>query len=1002
MHERRAIFAWVSPRSGFDLTTTSHCHDHSDRADRRHPPAPSSDPRWRVQHLACHGNHRRLVMESEEREAHLLHSVPLPNAQSILAARQRGEFDLVNAREELQRQSEWLRITLASIGDAVITTDAEGRVTFLNGVAESLTGWALTDAAGRPLPEVFRIINERTRQLAENPALRALREGTVVGLANHTALIAKDGTERPIDDSAAPMRGRDGAAVGSVLVFRDVTERKRAEEGQARLAAIVESSEDAILSKTLDGIILSWNAGAERLFGYTAQETVGQPITLIIPTERRDEERAILERLRRGERIEHFETVRVSKDGRRLDISLTISPVRNAEGDIVGASKVARDISRRVRAEREHRQLVSIVETSTDLVGLASLDGRILYFNDAGLRLLGLNSVEQARTKSLFDFVPPEYLPTVEKQMLPALHAEGRWEGEWCYRNATTGRLVPVSKKVTLIRDTQTGEPIAFATVSRDVTDRIQAEEELRRSEERYRRAAAEASQAAEANAKFRAFFEQGTNFAGVLALDGRVIEANRLCLDACGFAREVVIGKPFWDCGWWNRSAALMDMVRAGCVQAAGGLMFRAETNYFIADGSERVVDLHLAPVTDEAGCVLFIAATGTDVTDRRRMEDSLRAADRKKDEFIALLAHELRNPLAPIRNGLQVMRLAGGDAGAADRAREMMDRQLSHMVRLIDDLLDISRINRNKMELRRSRVLLADVVSSAVETARPLLDAAGHDLTVSLPPKPVYLDADLTRLAQVFSNLLTNSVKYTERGGRIWVSAERRGGEVAVSVRDTGIGIPAGSLAQIFDMFAQVDRPIERSTGGLGIGLALVKGLVEMHGGTVTAQSDGQGQGSTFTVTLPVLATPEEPATMARENGQAATGPKRRILVVDDNRDGADSLAMMLGLMGNDVRTTYDGLQAIEVARQFLPQVVLMDVGMPRLDGLEATRRIRQHDWGRDMTIIALTGWGQDGDRERSHDAGCDGHLVKPVNLPDLEKQLSELVNERRASPQ
>ena len=232
----------------------------------------------------------------------------------------------------MRKQSEWLRITLASIGDAVISTDAEGRVTFLNGVAEALTGWPQAEAAGRPLPDVFHIVNEQTRQPVENPALRALREGTIVGLANHTVLIARDGTERPIDDSAAPIRDESGAPVGAVLVFRDVTERKRAEEAQARLAAIVESSDDAIVSKTLDGVIRSWNAGAERLFGYTADEAIGQPITLIIPPERHDEERAILARLRRGERVEHFETVRVAKDGRRIDISLTISPVRDARG----------------------------------------------------------------------------------------------------------------------------------------------------------------------------------------------------------------------------------------------------------------------------------------------------------------------------------------------------------------------------------------------------------------------------------------------------------------------------------------------------------------------------------------------------------------------------------------------------------------------------------------------------------------------------------------------
>jgi signal transduction histidine kinase len=377
-------------------------------------------------------------------------------------------------------------------------------------------------------------------------------------------------------------------------------------------------------------------------------------------------------------------------------------------------------------------------------------------------------------------------------------------------------------------------------------------------------------------------------------------------------------------------------------------------------------------------------------DITERKRAEEVLRDADRKKDEFIALLAHELRNPLAPLRNGLQVIRLAGGDASAVAQTRGMMERQLSHMVRLVDDLLDVSRISRHKMDLRKERVLLADAVNAAVETARPLIEAAGHGLQVSLPPGPVFLDADLTRLAQVFGNLLTNSAKYTEHGGRIHFSAERRVGEVVVTVRDNGIGIPTEALESIFDMFSQVDRNMERGTGGLGIGLALVKGLVEMHGGTVTANSEGAGKGSTFTVRLPLAEAKPTPRAATADNGQH--GPGRRVLVVDDNRDGANSLAMMLRLLGDEVRTAHDGIEAVEVAGHFRPEVILMDVGMPRLNGLDATRRIREQPWGKTITIIALTGWGQDRDREQSCAAGCDGHLVKPVNLPDLEKLLAD----------
>jgi CheY-like chemotaxis protein len=292
---------------------------------------------------------------------------------------------------------------------------------------------------------------------------------------------------------------------------------------------------------------------------------------------------------------------------------------------------------------------------------------------------------------------------------------------------------------------------------------------------------------------------------------------------------------------------------------------------------------------------------------------------------------------------------------------------------------------------------VLLSDVVSSALETSRPVIEEAGHELIATLPAEPVPLDADLTRLAQVLSNLLTNSARYTDRGGRIELTAEVRDGEVEVSVRDTGIGIPAEALPRVFEMFSQVDRSMERASGGLGIGLALVKGLVEMHGGSVTAESAGPGQGSTFTVRLPALESrAERQALETREEEPDANRPRRRILVVDDNRDAASSMEILLKLLGNEVCTVHDGLEAVAAAERLRPEVVLMDVGMPRLNGYEATRRIREQPWGRNMKIIALTGWGQESDKAQSRQAGCDGHLVKPIDLPDLEKLLAALAGD------
>jgi PAS domain S-box-containing protein len=375
----------------------------------------------------------------------------------------------------------------------------------------------------------------------------------------------------------------------------------------------------------------------------------------------------------------------------------------------------------------------------------------------------------------------------------------------------------------------------------------------------------------------------------------------------------------------------------------------------------------------------------------ERLRLIGKLRESDRRKDEFLATLAHELRNPMAPIRNGLQLLRI-GASPEIQQQAREMMERQLGQMVRLVDDLLDISRITRNRLELRKARTDLRAVIENAVETARPLIESSGHSLTVTLPSEPVYLDADLTRLAQVFWNLLNNSAKYTEPGGQIWLTAERDTGTVVVTVRDTGIGIPRELQPRLFELFSQLDQSLERSQGGLGIGLALVKGLTEMHGGTVSVKSLGKGQGTSFAVRLP-LATEGSEVEELQTNQPAKARAKLQILVVDDNRDGAASLAMFLSILGNDTRTAHDGLEAVELAEAFRPDAIILDIGLPRLNGYDACRQIRSQPWGQEIMIIAATGWGQEEDRRRTAEAGFDHHLVKPIEPNALQELLAGL---------
>ncbi len=460
-----------------------------------------------------------------------------------------------------------------------------------------------------------------------------------------------------------------------------------------------------------------------------------------------------------------------------------------------------------------------------------------------------------------------------------------------------------------------------------------------------------------------------------------------------CGYTADQV--GP--DSAWWHGLIHPDDRERVvlgiDAMIGEGKELWVDEYQLLRADGTYAYVIDRGFVVYDDRSKPLRMVGSMLDLTERRRLEESLRESDRRKSEFLATLAHELRNPLAPIRNALEILRRTGGDGPVVEQARCVMERQVRQMVRLVDDLLDIARISRDKLELRRERVELAAAVQSAVETSRPLLDAGGHRLTVVLPSEPIWLDADLTRLAQVFLNLLSNAAKYTERGGEIRLTAERQGPEVVVRVRDTGIGIPAEMLPRIFEMFTQVDQSLERSQGGLGIGLTLVKRLVEMHGGSIEARSDGPGLGSEFVVRLPVVAGPPTlPEPQVRDGKPGTTAPpKRRILIVDDNEDSARSLCRLLTMTGSEARTTHDGLSALAVAAEFRPDVILLDIGLPGLNGYEVARKVRGQR-GEDVVLVAVTGWGQEDDRRRSQEAGFDYHMVKPVDFNELQRLLAD----------
>ncbi len=655
-------------------------------------------------------------------------------------------------------------------------------------------------------------------------------------------------------------------------------------------------------------------------------------------------------------------------------------PILDDAGNIIEWFGTASDVTRRKQAEEDLKDIRSRMEAALEAgaIGTWAWDVQAdRFFGDASLaHIFGVprEAVGGGPLSGVADAIHPDDRARVTELVQNALESGDRYEAD--YRVTLPGGSIRwVTARGQVERDAR-GRAVRFPGVVIDVTERKLAEAALDRvtaDSEKLRRL-------------YETVLSATPDFVYVFSLDHRVLYANESLIRMWGRGRDGAIGKTFLEIGYEPWHADMhdreIDQVRATKQPIRGEVPFTG-TN------GRRIYDYIFVPVIGADGEVEAVAGTTRDVTERKQAELALADSDRKKDEFIALLAHELRNPLAPIRNGVQVLRQAK-DPAVRERAQVMMDRQLAHMVRLIDDLLDVSRISRNKLELRRTRVTLADVVESAVEAAQPAIDAAGHELFVTVPGRSVHLNADLTRLAQVLSNLLTNSAKYTERGGTIWLSAERKDAVIEVTIKDTGIGIPPEALPRIFDMFSQVDRGIERATGGLGIGLALVKGLTEMHGGTVVARSEGEGRGSAFVVTLPIILDDVDAAHEPSPSDLPA-GPARRVLVVDDNLDGAQSLGMMLELAGHEVVLAHDGVEAIERAAQFRPEVILMDVGMPRLNGLDATRQIRQEPWGRTATIIALTGWGQECDRDQSREAGCNGHLVKPVALEDLYQMLA-----------
>jgi PAS domain S-box-containing protein len=948
-----------------------------------------------------------------------------------------------SSQVELPRSSPPLGSTIAEVVDrelkACLDHAAEGlhfvgpdgTILWANQTELDLLGYSREEYIGHNITEFH----------ADPPVIEDILARLTRGetLLNYEArLQRKDGSIRFVHINSNVL-WRDDQFLHTRCFTRDITDRKAADELARRLADIVEYSEDAVISQDLDGRITSWNPAAERMYGHAAAEVIGQSIRLIIPPEREHEETEAVLRVRNGERVPTFETLRQHKTGALIDVALTVSPIRGRDGRVVGASKTARNIAARKRLEARDRFLVELddlvrpltdaeditftaaralgkhlgvnrcayatVEDDEDTFlltgnynhGVGSIVGRYTFrqFGAECLRLMRAGEAyvveDSENDPRITQFERPSYEMTAIRAVIcvPILK-QGRFVAAMAVHSATTRPWRPDEVELVQRVASRCWESIERARVTR----------ELRESEH-----------------LFRVLANSIANLAWMARPDGWIYWYNEQWYAYTGTTPADMEG---WG---WERvhdPATLPEVKQAWQQSIDTGTPFEMVFPLRGADGVFRRFLTRVNPVRDARGNVVHWFGTNTDVENERRtteanaelrarersareeaelLREAAETANRAKDEFLAMLGHELRNPLSPILTALQLMKLRGSDA--SERERTVIERQVKHLTRLVDDLLDVSRIARGKVELKEELVELAEVVAKAVEMTSPLLEERTHTLDLDVPRSGLPLRGDATRLSQVVSNLLTNAAKYTHAGGHITVRAAEDQGQVVLRVRDTGIGIAPDVLPHVFDLFVQGRQALDRSAGGLGLGLTIVRNLVEHHGGTVSAYSQGRGAGSEFVVRLPKatgvaaagdghVADAEAGTTVAR----AAGGP--RVLLVDDNVDAAEMLAAALSAKGYQTRVAHDGPAALVVAETFRPEIGFLDLGLPVMDGYELAMRLRDiPDLGA-IRLIAVTGYGQASDRRKTRQAGFHRHLVKPVDLGLVDKVLAGIAAE------
>ena len=872
-----------------------------------------------------------------------------------------------------QKTNERVVALMENLTEGLCVLDRNYRFTYVNAAAERINGISRDALLGRTQWEVFPggVGTDLDRQFR-----RTMLERVTSEFENFYAPWGRWYALKTYPAS-------DG---GICVLYRDITESKRVagarHHAEARLRRVFDTQTVGMIEWNFDrGLITTANGHFLEMVGYSPEDVAAGRLDFraMTPPQWTAQNEEGIKAIRSTGRAPAYESEYLRKDGTRVPI--LIAGVRFEDRDNEGMSVII-DLTESKRAAHDCR--VS-EERFRAAVGAVS---SIMWTNNA----LGMMTGEQTGWENFtgqdresyqgFGWArvvhPDDAQPTINawndavarKETFVFEHRVLRRDGQW---RICSIRAVPVF-------DGQ-GNIAEWVGVHTDITEQRRAESVLRASEVR-----------------FRQLFESAKD--GILILDGHaatITDANPYIAEMLGYSRDQLVGKELWQIGLFKdveaSKSAMRKLQEQGYIRyedlpletkAGRGINVEFVSNMYGEDG-EAVIQCNVR-----------------DISDRKRFEERLRQhaadlseADRRKDEFLATLAHELRNPLAPIRTGLQLLKLSP-KADVAARTLPMMERQLAQLVRLIDDLLDVSRISSGKIVLKRERIAFQEIAAAALEASQPLIDAAGHSLVIDWPKEPVWLDADPTRLAQIFSNLLINAAKYMRAGGQIKFSARQQDERVVVSVQDTGMGIPEDMLGSVFDMFTQINRTLDGAQSGLGIGLSLVKTLVEMHGGSVAVSSGGIDLGSTFTVILPTaprLAT--APPTVHVQTAAAVDrSASRRILVVDDNVDAAESLVTFLDLSGCDARTAFSGQEALDVAMTFRPDVVFLDIGLPGMNGYEVARQLLADPTTASAKLIALTGWGAENDIQKSKMAGFHAHLTKPIDPEAIEALLATLL--------